>query len=163
MLLLFLLTPSLWCLSELWGGSVTTSDIYHFWPRLHHLLLRSLIIGPAPTSPPDFRCPASPSVAFRPGYAQDHPPTWASPVSIPAYQKTFARLSLTHHFQILTPPLLPRPHHDFRITVAATPTLPPKYLLTWISAVFTQPPVTITDLETSSLPHIPSILNIPLR
>ena len=78
-------------------------------------------------------------------------------------KKTLACLSLTHHFQIPTPPLLPRPRHACRIPVAAAPTLSPKYLITWLSAVFLQPPVSTTYLETSPLPHILSPFHVPRR
>ena len=136
-------------------------DIEHSGPSIRCLLLHILLIGPDPPSTYAVRCPASPSFAFRPGSAQDHPPTWESSVSVPAYQKTFACLSLTRHFQRPTPHLLLHPQHTCRIPVAAAPTLPPKYLLTWISAVAPQPPVATMALEASPLPHIPSPLHIP--
>ena len=125
--MLLLLDTSTWGLSNLWGVGVPTSDIDHSRPRLRCLLLRSLLIRRAPTSPPDVRCPAYQVVAFCPGSAQDHPNTRASPVYLPEYQKTFARLYLTRHFQIPTPPLLPRPHHTWQIPVAEAPIFPPKY------------------------------------
>ena len=54
--------------------------------------------------------PAAPAINARPVAARNHPPTRVSPVSVPAYQKTFARLSLTLHFQGPTSPPLPHPH-----------------------------------------------------
>ena len=130
-------------------------DIEHFRTRLRCLLLRILLIGPAPTSPPDVRCPASPAVTFLPGSARDHQPTRVSPVSVPEFLKTFDRLSLTRHFQRPNPPIPPRPHHAFRIPIAASPTLPPKYLLMWLSDVVLQPPVAITALNPPPPPLYP--------
>ena len=66
-------------------------------------------------------------------------PLGASPVSVPAHQKTFACLPLTHHFQSPTPPSLPCLRHACRIPTAADPLMPPKYLLTWPSAVVKLP------------------------
>ena len=62
-------------------------DIDHSIPRLRRLLLCSLLIVPAPPSPPVARCPTSTAVAFRPGYSRVHPPTRASLVYVPVYQK----------------------------------------------------------------------------
>ena len=163
LLLLLLLTNSPEGLSKLWGGGVPTLDIYHSGPRLCRLLLCSLLIGPAPPSAPAVQCTASPAVAFCPGSAGYHPPTRASPVSVPAPQKNFARLSLTRHFQRPTPLLLTHPHHACRIPVAAAPTLPPKYLLTWLSDVVPHPPVTNMALKTSPLPRISYPPHIPWR
>ena len=81
----------------------------------------------------------------------------------PVILKQFFHLSLIRHFQRPTPPLPPRPHHACRITITAAPTLHPKYLLTWISAVFPQLLITTTDLATSPLPRIPSPWHIPRR
>ena len=120
-------------------------DIDHSGSRLCRLLLRSLLIRPVPPSPPAVRYTDSPAITFRPGSAQGHPPTWASPVSVPSHQKTFTRLSFTCHFQRRTPPLLPIPYHTFQIPVGAAPMLPPKSLLTWISDVIPQLPVATTN------------------
>ena len=84
-------------------------------------------------------CPATPVINFRPVSARDHPPTRASPVSVPEYRKTFAHLPLTYPFQSLTPPPLPLPLHKFRIPVATAPFLPPKSLLTWNSVIVQLP------------------------
>ena len=111
LLLLLLLATSPWCLSELWGGGVPTLDIDHCRPRLRRLLLRSLLIGPAPPSPPAIWFPAYPAVAFCPGSARDHLTIRVLPVSFPSYEKPFARLSLIRHFQRLNLPFLPFPHH----------------------------------------------------
>ena len=81
-------------------------EIDHSGPRIRRLLLRSLIIGLAPLSPPAVRCPASPAVVLHPHSTWDHLPTRSSSVSVPAYQKTFALLSLTCHYQRPTSPLL---------------------------------------------------------
>ena len=145
-MLLLLLATSPWGLSKLWGGGVPTSYFDHYWPRLCHLFLLRLPIVPVPPSSPAVRCLASPAVVFCPDSARDHPPTQASPVSVPAYRKTFARISLTRHFQRPTPPLLPHPHHTWRIPVNPSLTLPPYFLLTWLSAVVPQPPVATTDI-----------------
>ena len=131
-------------------------EIDHSRPRI-----RRLLIGPAPPSTPAVQCPAYPAVVFRTDSERYHPPTRASPVSVPAYQKTFARLSLTRHFQRPTLPLFHRPYHACRITVAVAPTLPPNYILMWLPAVVLQSPVTTTAIKTSPLPHIPSHSHIP--
>ena len=54
---------------------------------------------------------------------QDHPTTWASPVSRPEYWTPISLPSLTHLCLRLTPPLLPLPLHSYRIPVAAAPLL----------------------------------------
>ena len=86
-LLLLILVTSPWGLSELWGGGVPTPDIDHSGPSLCRLILRSLIIGPAP--------PSSPAV-------------WCS-TSLPF---SFACLHHRHHMIIFTPgcPLSPSQH-----------------------------------------------------
>ena len=134
-----LMATSPWGLSELWGGDVPTSNIDHSKPRLRSLLLHILLIEPAPPSPPDVKfqsggashsCPASLNIENRPVAARDHPTTRVSPVYVPAYQKTFARLPLTLNFQSPNPPPLPFPRHTYQIPVAAAPSLPPKSILT---------------------------------
>ena len=84
--MLLILATSPWGLYKFWGGGVPTLDIYYSVYILHRLLLR-IIIGPVPPSPPTIQCPASPYVFFWPASAQDYPPTQASPVSVPEYQK----------------------------------------------------------------------------
>ena len=70
-------------------------------------------------------CPASSDINFRHVNARDHPPTRASPISVPEYQKTFTYLPLTRSFQSPTPPPLPfpGPRHACQITVASAPLL----------------------------------------
>ena len=137
-------------------------DIDHSRPMLCHLLLRSLLLGYYLPSPPANPFPSSPDVVFRPASAQDNPLTRASPISIPAYRRTFAFFSLALHYQRPTPRLLLLPHHACKIHVASTPTLLTKYFLMWPSTVVPQPPVTNTDCTTSPLPHILSPFQRPL-
>ena len=125
-------------------------DIDHSGPRLRHLLLRILIV-PTPPSTPTILCSASPAIFSRPASAQDHPSTWASPVSAPSYKKNVILPSLIRHYQILTLPLLPLPHHIFQVPIATAPS----------SAVVTQPPVATTSRTTSPLPRIPYPLHRP--
>ena len=54
MLLLFILSISLWGLSKLWGGGVTTSEIDHSGPRINCLMLRTLIKPPPPILLPSY-------------------------------------------------------------------------------------------------------------
>ena len=137
--------------SKWWDYGFRTLDIDHSGPRICCLFLCSLLIGPSPPSPHAFWCPASPAVVFHPTSARDNPPTWASPVSVPAYQQIFDLLYLTGHYHRPTPTLIPRPHHSWQIPVAATTTLLPKYLLTWPSGVVWHPPVSTTPCATSPL------------
>ena len=123
-----LLATSPWGLSKLWGGDVPTSNIYHSGPRLCRLLLYRFLIEPTSPSIPDFRCPLGvviPLLTHLPSHrrvsARDHPPTWASPVSVLAYQKTFARLPLSCNFQSPILPALPCPRQAFQIPVTDTP------------------------------------------
>ena len=156
LLLLLILATSTWGLSELWGGGFPTSDIDHSESRLRHLLLRTLI-EPAPTSPPAIQCPIYPAFLFCLDSAKSHPPTRASPVSIPSYQENPATIpSLNFYQQRPNLPILPHPHQAFQITVAASPTILPKYLLDGSLAAVPQPSVTETSLPTSPLPRIPS-------
>ena len=110
-------------------------------PSLHCLRLHSLLIGPAPSSTPDVLCPSSPTVFFHlspPLPPQDYMPTWAYPVSVPAHRKPVSLPSLTHHYPIPTPHPLPSPCHAYRIPIAASPPLLPKYFSTW-------PPVVVSS------------------
>ena len=112
MLLFLILATSRWGFSELWGGGVPTLDIHHSRSRLCRLLLHMLIEISLP-SPPPIQCPASPDIFFCPASAQYHPPTRASPISVPAYQENPVTLPyLTCYHQIPTLPFLPRPHHS---------------------------------------------------
>ena len=140
-------------MSTLWGDDVPTSEIDHSGPRLRRLLLHSLLIEPphhlfllsnVHLGEEAHSCPVPPARNVHPVAARDHPPTRASPVSVPAHQKTFACLPLTRHFQSPTPPSLPCLRHACRIPTAADPLMPPKYLLTWPSAVVKLPPSTTT-------------------
>ena len=113
-----LLATSPWGLSKLWGGGVLTSDIDLFGPRLLRLMLHSLLIAPVPPSLTSIRCPSGGGIPLLPHfpshqrvYTRDHPPTQASPVSIPAYQKIYDHLPLTLHFQSLINPPWSLPHH----------------------------------------------------
>ena len=124
LILLLILATSTWGYSKLWGGGVPTSDIDHSRPSIRPLLLHTLNIWLAPSSPPSVQCPACPTVDFYlppPPPPQDHLPTWASPVSIPEYRKPISLPSLTHHFPRLNPHLLPLPHRACRIPVTAAP------------------------------------------
>ena len=97
--------------------------------------------------------PLSLSITTRPGTTHDHPTTQVSPVYFLEYQYhhvphltgSSAHLSVSHlNWPLPTPttlrcliqvhPTVPCPHHAFRIPVVA-PLLPPKYILTYTSAV----------------------------
>ena len=127
-------------------------------------MLRSLIVGPAPHSPPSARCTSSYSVVsclpLTPP-PQDHLPTWESPVSIPAYLKNVSLPSITPHYLRPTPPPLPFPPHYFRIPVAAAPLLLPKSFSTWPPVVTPQLPASTAACATPPLPRIPSTLHRP--
>ena len=127
LLLLLILATSPWGLSRLWGGGVPTLEIDHSGPRIRRLLLRSLIIGLAPLSPPAVRCPASPAVVLHPHSTWDHLPTRSSSVSVPAYQKNlcppFPHLSLPETY--FSSPLIPHSHYVWQIPITAAPMLPP--------------------------------------
>ena len=135
-------------------------DIDHSGPRLRRLLLHSLLIENAPPSLPDAQCTSwggSPLMPRLPSHqhvsARDHPPIWESPVSIPAYRRTFTRLPLTSNFQIPIPLTRSCPLQTCLITVATAPILPPKFLLTWPSSVVQLPP----DSTTAPSPPPPLI------
>ena len=165
-----LLATSPRCLSKLWCGDVTTSYIDHSGPSICSLLLDSLLIEPAPPSLPAVRFPSRggiPLLPRRPIHkfvaVQYHPPTCASPVSIPAYQKS-TRLPLTVHSHSTTPPPLHQPLHTCQIPVVADPFLPPKSLSTWPSDVVQLPPVATTyPRPHPPLPRSPSPLCIYRR
>ena len=92
-------------------------DIDQSGPRLYHLFLRSLLIEPAPPYPHAVQFPAFPAVIFRlplPPPQQSHPPTWDSPVSIPAYQKPITHPSLTEADSSSHPSPQPRLSHPRR-------------------------------------------------
>ena len=127
---------------KLWGDYITTSYIGHYWPRLIHLLLHSLLIEPVPPYIPTVQFLSRGGRLLLPCHpihwrvsAQYHAPNRASPVSIPAYQKTFTRLPFTSQFQITSTPPRPCLCHSRQISVSAAPLLPLKYLLTWLSSV----------------------------
>ena len=120
--MLFLLATNPWGLYELWGGGVPTKDIDNSGPSLRHLLLRILLSGPAPPSPPAVQCPSSLAVVFCLPLLpppQDHLPTWVYPVFVPEYQNPFSLPFLTHHHPKPTHPPLPFPRHACRITFTA--------------------------------------------
>ena len=73
-------------MSKLWGDGVSTLEIDHYGPRIRRLLL-STLIETTPPSPPAIWSPISTATFICPASAQDHPPTRASPVSVPAYQE----------------------------------------------------------------------------
>ena len=62
----------------------------------------------------------------------------------PSIPKQFTRLSPTRRFHIPTPSPLPFPRHAFRITLAISPSLLPKPLLTWPSSIFKLLPAATT-------------------
>ena len=130
-------------------GSVAYCYVAYLLEPTHTLILPSNVPPPKLLSsaliPPGIICP--------PGR---HP-------SLSHHTKKIARLSLTRHFQRLTPPICPHPQHACWTPVAAAPTLPQKYLLLWLLVVFPHPPVSTTALKTSPLPRIPSPLHIPRR
>ena len=70
------------------------------------------------------------------------------------------RLPLASSFQIPNPPLLSSPRQSCPIPVTAAPSLPPKSLLTWPSAVSPLSPVATTDPRVSPLPLNPYPLRI---
>ena len=81
LILLLILATSTWGYSKLLGGGVPKLDIDHSGPSISPLLLHTLIIWPAPPSPPYIGCPASAVVAFYLPPSpppKDHLPTWAS-------------------------------------------------------------------------------------
>ena len=69
-------------------------------------------------------------------------------------------LPLICRFQIPNPPLLSSPRQSCLIPVTAAPSLPPKSLLTWPSAVSPLSPVATTDPRVSPLPLNPYPLRI---
>ena len=153
-MLCVLLDISRWGFPKLWGSGVPISYIEHYEPRICRLFLHSLLIEPAPPSLTAAQCLSdggSPLLPRRPRYwrvsPQDHPPTCASSVSVPAYQKTLARLPLTCHFQSSIPPPRSRPRHTCQIPVAAAPMLTPKYLFTWPSDVVQLLPASTRSLR----------------
>ena len=164
------MNTSPWGLSELWGGGVPYSEIDHSGPRLRRLLSYSLLIEPAPPSLTAVLCPSGggiPLLTRRPGHghvsAQYHPSTRASPVSVSEYQKIFSLIPLTRHFQSpITPPSsCSHPHHACQSPVAAAPLLPPKYILTWPSAVVQLPTASTTAPGPPPPPRSLSPLHIP--
>ena len=102
--------------SQLLGGDVPTSGIDNSGPRLRSLFLHGLLIEPAPPSFPSVQFPSgggSPLLPHHPSHklvaAWDHPPTQASPFSVPAYRnpQPTPPSSVTSGVRILLPALAP--------------------------------------------------------
>ena len=129
----------------------------YFWPSLPLLLKSNGIAGGTTTT-----CPDNPSTDVRLVSSQYHMTTRESPVSVSAYRYSCESPS---PFTVSNPlhPYLTRPHHVFKIPVAAAPLMPSKSLLTWPYDVSPLLTVSTTAPGDTPLPSNPSPLRIPRR